>query len=322
MNDEYYMREALELAREAAAFGEVPVGAVVADGNGTVVGRGRNCRENGRNALKHAEISAIDMACGTLGGWRLADCTLYVTLEPCMMCSGAILSARIKRVVFAARDRTSGGKTSLTALADAGLPLDAEITEGVLREESERLIEEFFCLLRRKRKMSKINIVEVKTEAQTEAAAALACEIWHEWFPPIIGMEQTDYMVQKFQSAEAMTEQMRTEGYRYYLLLRSGTRIGYTAIRPDADGRLFLSKLYIKKEYRGNGYSKEVFAFLKSFCRENGLKAVWLTVNKNNSNSIAVYEKCGFVKIGSGVTDIGNGFVMDDYYYQLDAEEE
>ena len=167
--------------------------------------------------------------------------------------------------------------------------------------------------------MQKIKLVEVKTEQQIEAAAALADEIWHEWFPSILSAEQIDYMVEKFQSVRAMTEQINN-GYTYYILRRGDNRIGYTAIRTDNDGRLFLSKIYIKKEYRGNGYASEVFAFLKEYCREHKLNAIWLTVNKHNDSSIAVYKKSGFRIVGEDVTDIGNGYVMDDYFFQLDID--
>ena len=107
MEDQDYMKEAMALAKEAREAGEVPVGCVVVC-DGQVVGRGRNRREEGRNALCHAEIEAINDACRTLGGWRLWKCTLYVTLEPCPMCAGAIIQARIPRVVFGARDEKFG----------------------------------------------------------------------------------------------------------------------------------------------------------------------------------------------------------------------
>ena len=103
MTDLELMGEALALAREAAADGEVPVGCVIAR-NGEIVGRGRNRREKGKSALAHAEIEAISDACRNLGGWRLWECTLYVTLEPCPMCAGAIINARIPRVVYGASD--------------------------------------------------------------------------------------------------------------------------------------------------------------------------------------------------------------------------
>ena len=107
MTDEQWMEQALELARLSAAEGEVPVGAVVTLGD-KVVGRGRNRRELGKNALYHAEIEAIDDACNNLGGWRLWQCCLYVTLEPCPMCAGAIINARIPRVVYGASDEKNG----------------------------------------------------------------------------------------------------------------------------------------------------------------------------------------------------------------------
>ena len=103
MDDQYFMEEALKLAREAGADGEVPVGCVIVRGD-RIVGRGRNRREKGKSALAHAELEAISDACRTLGGWRLWECTLYVTLEPCPMCAGAIVNARIPRVVYGARD--------------------------------------------------------------------------------------------------------------------------------------------------------------------------------------------------------------------------
>lgn len=164
--------------------------------------------------------------------------------------------------------------------------------------------------------MFKTQMVEVKTKDQIERTAAIADEIWHEWFPRILSAEQIDYMVEKFQSAAAMTRQIAEENYRYFIIRKGESCIGYTAIKPDGDS-LFLSKIYIKKEYRGNGYSKEVFEFLKNICREEGFSSIWLTVNKYNENSIAVYKKCGFELFGEDVTDIGNGYVMDDYFFRL-----
>lgn len=319
-NDKYYMAMALELAREAAEEGETPVGAVVVRNDGFIAGKGRNRREKGRNALYHAEVIAIDEACRTLGGWRLSGCTLYVTLEPCPMCAGAIINSRIDRVVFAASDKTAGSAGSLINLFELGYNHHPQLTVGVLREESEAVLKNFFLKLRRERKMCRIKMIEVQTAVQIESTAKLADEIWHEWFPSILSAEQIDFMVEKFQSVPAMTRQISDEGYTYYLLRKGNFYIGYTAIRPDDDGRLFLSKIYIKKEYRGNGYAREVFEFLKGYCREKGHNAIWLTVNKHNDSSIAVYKKCGFRIIGEGVTDIGNGFVMDDYFFQLDID--
>ena len=112
MDDRFYMEQALILAKQAAEDGEVPVGCVIVRGD-EIVGTGRNRRETGKTALGHAEIQAIDEACRTLSGWRLWDCTLYVTLEPCAMCAGAILNARIPRVVFGASDQKFGAVRSV-----------------------------------------------------------------------------------------------------------------------------------------------------------------------------------------------------------------
>ena len=147
MNDLYYMDEALALAREAAADGEVPVGCVIVCKD-KIVGRGRNLRETDKTALGHAEIAAIREACQTLGGWRLWECTLYVTLEPCPMCAGAIINARIPRVVFGASDDKSGACGSVCDLFSMDFNHHPAVTRGVREEEAQALLTEFFKELR------------------------------------------------------------------------------------------------------------------------------------------------------------------------------
>lgn len=147
MQDHEFMGEALALAREAAADGEVPVGCVIVR-DGQVVGRGRNRREKERSALAHAEIEAIDEACRTLGGWRLWDCTLYVTLEPCSMCAGAILNARIPRVVFGTSDRKYGAVGSVCSLFSMEFNHHPVVESGLRAEEAAALMEDFFRQLR------------------------------------------------------------------------------------------------------------------------------------------------------------------------------
>jgi tRNA(adenine34) deaminase len=146
-----YMNMALELAREAAAEGEVPVGCVIVCKD-QVVGKGRNHRETGKNALGHAEIQAIDEACKTLGGWRLWECTLYVTLEPCAMCAGAILNARIPRVVYGARDQKYGAVDSVCSLFSMDFNHRPQVQFGLLEEKSQALMTAFFRELREKNK--------------------------------------------------------------------------------------------------------------------------------------------------------------------------
>ena len=145
--DGIFMDEALALAREAFDDGEVPVGCVIVR-NGEIVGRGRNRREKGKSALAHAEIEAIDEACRTLGGWRLWECTLYVTLEPCPMCAGAIVNARIPRVVYGASDKKCGACGSVCDLFSMDFNHHPQVERGIREEESAALLTEFFQNLR------------------------------------------------------------------------------------------------------------------------------------------------------------------------------
>ena len=147
MEDRIFMEEALTLAREAAAEGEVPVGCVIVRGD-DIVGRGRNRREQGKNALSHAELEAIDQACRNLGGWRLWECTLYVTLEPCPMCAGAIINARIPRVVYGARDAKAGSCGSVCNLFDMAYNHHPQVEVGLMEDKCAGLLKEFFRNLR------------------------------------------------------------------------------------------------------------------------------------------------------------------------------
>ena len=149
------MREALLLAQEAAADGEIPVGCVITLED-RIVGRGRNRREKGKTALAHAELEAIGEACRTLGGWRLWQCTLYVTLEPCQMCAGAIVQSRMKKVVIATMNPKAGCAGSvLNLLQMAAFNHQVEIEKGVLEEECSMMLSDFFRELREKKKRKK-----------------------------------------------------------------------------------------------------------------------------------------------------------------------
>lgn len=150
MTDTELMREALREAELAAALGEVPVGAVVAR-DGEIVARAHNLRESGKNATYHAELMAIDAACRALGGWRLWQCELFVTLEPCPMCSGAIINSRLRRVVYGAKDPKAGCCGSLTDLFALPFNHHPVVEQGLLEEESAALLRQFFARLRAKR---------------------------------------------------------------------------------------------------------------------------------------------------------------------------
>ena len=150
-----YMSRALELAREAFDEGEVPVGAVVVKKTtGEIVGEGRNMREKAKNALAHAEIMAIDEACRTLGGWRLPECAIYVTLEPCPMCCRAIINSRIDNVIFGAYDVKSGSAVSVQKMFELPYNYRPEVTGGVMEEECSAILSDFFRQLREKKSRS------------------------------------------------------------------------------------------------------------------------------------------------------------------------
>ena len=148
MDHEGYMRQALDLAREAAARGEVPVGCVIVQGD-RVVGRGRNRREEKQHTQSHAEMEAIRQANEALGSWRLDECTLYVTLEPCPMCAGAILNARIPRVYYGARDREMGACGGVLNLFMEDFPQRPALVGGVLEEQCRGVLTDFFRQLRK-----------------------------------------------------------------------------------------------------------------------------------------------------------------------------
>lgn len=145
------MARCISLAKQAAAMGEVPVGALVVDNQGQIISEAYNLRETQQLSIAHAELIAIENACKNLSRWRLQDCTLYVTLEPCFMCAGAIILARIPRVVFAAHDSKTGAAGSLAnVLNDSRLNHKCEVISGICAEESSLLLKTFFKIRRKK----------------------------------------------------------------------------------------------------------------------------------------------------------------------------
>ncbi|MCM3712373.1 tRNA adenosine(34) deaminase TadA [Sporosarcina luteola] len=153
--DRHFMRLAIEEARKAEALGEVPIGAIIVK-DGEVIAQAHNLRETSQNAVTHAELSAIQDACKETGSWRLEDTTLYVTLEPCPMCAGAILQSRIPRVVYGARDPKGGCVDSLYRLLnDPRFNHECVVTEGILGNECGAILTNFFRSLREKKKEQK-----------------------------------------------------------------------------------------------------------------------------------------------------------------------
>ncbi len=147
MNYDIYMKEALLLAEQSFDENEVPVGAVVVK-DGKIIGRGRNRREQLKNVLSHAEIEAINDACNNLSSWRLDGCDLYVTLEPCPMCSGAIINARINKVIYGARDEKQGAVSSVISMFDLDFNHRPKVVSSVLEDDCSKLLSDFFKSLR------------------------------------------------------------------------------------------------------------------------------------------------------------------------------
>lgn len=156
MTDEAYMQIALELARQAYEINEVPVGAIVVKkSTGKIIGKGYNRREIDKNPLAHSEIAAIKQAAETLGGWRLLDCDIYVTLEPCPMCCGAIINSRIERVIFGAFDSKSGSVESIINMFDLPFNHKPKIVSGIMQKECSEILSDFFTELRKRLKNKK-----------------------------------------------------------------------------------------------------------------------------------------------------------------------
>lgn len=158
-----------------------------------------------------------------------------------------------------------------------------------------------------------VRIDRIETDGKLREVAELAETIWHEFFPVILSEEQIDYMVEKFQSYDAMKEQVANQDYCYLSVSDNDGMCGYIAVKPEKDSRFFLSKLYLRSDRRGKGIASEMLSRVFSEAEKAGKTSVYLTVNKYNDHAVSVYRKKGFEIIDSVVTDIGNGFVMDDY---------
>lgn len=160
-----------------------------------------------------------------------------------------------------------------------------------------------------------IEFIDVKTKEQKQMLAKIASEIWNEYWPALIGQAQTDYMVENFQSLNAIERDMANNNYEYWLLRNGeGEIVGYTGGHNEAEtNRFFISKIYLYKQQRGKHYAGEVINFYTELCKARNLSAMYLTVNKQNELGIRAYKGKGFSVIDSVETSIGSGFIMDDY---------
>ncbi|GAB6929652.1 GNAT family N-acetyltransferase [Paenibacillus sp. JCM 10914] len=164
-----------------------------------------------------------------------------------------------------------------------------------------------------------VTINPVHTSEDIHKLAQLAEGIWNEYFIDIITQEQIDYMIEEFQSEKAIKQQLGTEGFEYFFITVDGTHVGYTGVKQE-ERALFLSKLYLANESRGKGIASVAIRYLVNLCNQRNLSSIWLTVNRHNHHTIAVYEKKGFKVIREEVKDIGKGFVMDDYIMEKQVQ--
>lgn len=165
-----------------------------------------------------------------------------------------------------------------------------------------------------------MEIVEVSSKDLIKTVVKIADEIWKEHYAQIISLEQIEFMLDKFQSLNAISTQINKEHYKYFLIKDEAENpVGYFAIVPKPD-HLFLSKFYIKQNSRQKGYGKKVISFITDFAKQNHLPHISLTVNRQNKNSITAYLKMGFQIISQANAEIGNNFIMNDYIMQLNLE--
>jgi|LSQX01.1.fsa_nt_gb ribosomal protein S18 acetylase RimI-like enzyme len=171
-------------------------------------------------------------------------------------------------------------------------------------------------------KLSDACAIEVKSKEDIILTAELAKAIWEEHYTPMIGSAQVKYMIENFQSEVAISKSIKDD-CNYYIIWLDGSAVGYFAIKLNEPlGKIFLSKLYVKLDSRRKGLASMAIERIKEIAKTHDLKFIWLTVNKNNTNSIKAYEKFGLKKVKSIITPIGSGFVMDDYIMELDMNDE
>ena len=165
-----------------------------------------------------------------------------------------------------------------------------------------------------------IQIHEKTEAADIERIAALAAEIWREYYSDMIGTGQVEYMLENFQSAEAITRQIESEGYRYFVAEEDGDLLGYCALQMSAESnRLYLSKFYVRKSARGRGVGRQLLRQTVGCFDVSPAIIVWLTVYKGNADSLAAYERLGFARAGESVFSIGEGYIMDDFRLECPA---
>ncbi len=284
MSHEQFMCRALSCAEKAKALGEVPVGAVVVQ-NGKVIATGYNQRESKKNVLLHAEMIALQRACKKVGDWRLSDCDLYVTLEPCPMCTGAIINARIRRVYFGAKDPKSGCMGSVCDLTKEAFSDQIEVIPGILEEECSRQLTDFFRKVRVDKKPEQKQII-LRPFTQADL--------------PVL--KQYLFSNRSLKSVSAILDQWN--GEEYFALSADGQAVGYGHLIEQNQDTVEMD-LCVFSDFRGKTYGRQAVEQLLVFARERGYSSVVATVRKNSVPACRLCDSMGFIRAVETVTAKG-----------------
>ncbi len=294
MTPEIFLRAALEEAKKAASLGEIPVGAVIVRA-GKIIASAHNLREKNQNALHHAEVLAIDAACKTLGTWRLSDCDLYVTLEPCPMCAGAIVNARLRTVCYGAKDPKAGCMGSLCDITALPFNHRPQVISGLLEEECAALLSDFFENLRKKK---------------TEEALPVALRPFAAEDADIL--KQYLFSRRKKENICTLIKEWETSSETVLAVTAADSPVGYGKIIPHSAHSATL-ELCIFSDFRGKGYGSEGLLLLRDFGIEQGFSTLNAHPRHGHVPSEKVCRRAGFVFLGLSVTPKGQ--TLSDYLY-------
>lgn len=280
MSREVFMRRAINCAKKAAALGEIPVGAVVVL-DGKVISTGYNRREKDQNALLHAEMIAIDRACKKIGSWRLSECDLYVTLEPCPMCTGAVINARIRRVFIGTMDPKAGCMGSLCDLTQYPFNHQPEVIRGVSEEACRTLLTDFFRDLRSAK----------KTPQKTVSFRPFTRE-------DVSVLKQYRFASRSQKSIVSLVEQWNQDLSSLTFAVTDGERCVGSVRLTDAGEGVALLDLYIFSDFRGKTYGTQSLQKLLSLAKEKGFSSVLVRGEKISVPALRLLRSHGFSQNG------------------------
>ncbi len=299
MMPEVYMKSALLLAEQARDMGEIPVGAVIVK-DGEIIASAHNLREKDQNALAHAEVLAIRQACETLGSWRLSECDLYVTLEPCPMCTGAIINARIPRVYYGAKDPKAGCMGSVCDLTSLPFNHRPQVIGGVMEGECSALLSSFFQRLREE--IPERKTVSLRPFGENDSDV----------------LKQYLFSRRKRENIPALIGEWNTSPQTVLAVTADGVPVGYGKILPHTSDTATL-EICIFSDFRGKGYGTQGFLQLRDVAVNQGFLHLNATPRHGHAPSEKVCSGAGFVFLGVSVTPKGQ--TLANYLYNHRKEQ-